>query len=46
MKKLMYMAIGAVAVYQLAKYLGINSWSDVRTKAVPKLAELKNLVYS
>jgi hypothetical protein len=46
MKKLIFMAIGAVALYRVAKYLGINSWSDVRTKAVPKLVELRNLVYS
>ncbi len=45
MRTLILLALGATALYQVAKYLGINSWSDLRTK-VPKLKELKNMVYS
>jgi hypothetical protein len=46
MKTMIMLAVGAFAVYGFAKYFGINSLAEVRTKVVPRLVDLKNLVYS
>jgi hypothetical protein len=46
MKKLVLLALGTAALYQVAKYLEIASWDDLKNKLAPKLKEFKNLVYT
>ena len=46
MKKLILLTVGAAALYQVAKYFEISSWTDVKEKLVPKLKEFKDLVYA
>lgn len=46
MKKMIFLAIGAAALYGTAKYFGISSWADLKNRLVPKLREFKDLVYA
>jgi hypothetical protein len=46
MKKTIFLTIGAVVLYQVAKYFEITSWADFKKKLLPKLEEVKDLVYS
>ena len=41
---MIFLAIGAAALYQAAKYFEISSWTDLKEKLLPKLDEFKNLV--
>jgi hypothetical protein len=46
MRKLVIMAMATGVVYQAAKYLGINSFKDLRKMVKPHLKDLKGLIPS
>jgi hypothetical protein len=46
MKKIIFLAIGVTALYQVAKYFKIDSWSDLVKVLSPKMQELKSMIYN
>jgi hypothetical protein len=40
MKKLLFLTAGAIVVFEVAKYLGINSMDDVKKMVMPRIREL------
>lgn len=46
MKKMIFLALGAAALYQAAKYFKIESWADLSKLAVDKFGSLKNMTYA